>query len=113
MAQQDHYYEDILTSTTAVVFFGTPHRGSAIADRGRAIGEAANAFFLVPAVRNDLIESLSLGSEKLAVLFESFCKQLDYLKIVTFYERNVLASFGRLVGTPITCTKHANAFIVH
>ncbi|KAG9190339.1 hypothetical protein G6011_08427 [Alternaria panax] len=113
---QDNHYEDILTSTTSVVFFGTPHRGSATADRGRAIGEAANAFFLVPAACNDLIKSLSLESEKLAVLFESFCKQLDYLKkldylkIVTFYERNILASFGRLAGAPITCMIQAKAF---
>jgi len=77
-----------------------------------AIGDIANAFFLIPAVRSDLIKALSLGSEELAVLSESFCKQLDFLKIVTFYERHILPPFNRVVSAPITRVVHANIVTV-
>jgi hypothetical protein len=94
--EQNSRYEDILAATTAIVFLGTPHRGSKIADTARTVGDLANTFLRVTqvaaftgAIRSDLVGALSLNSDKLQALAKSFHDQLDYLRIVTFYEQMI------------------------
>ncbi|KAF1841306.1 uncharacterized protein K460DRAFT_419391 [Cucurbitaria berberidis CBS 394.84] len=97
-------YGDILAATTAVIFLGTPHRGSRIADTGKAVGDFANALLrvaqvtsLTGAIRSDLVSALSADSDSLQALATSFHDQLDHLDIVTFYERKIAFPLSSLV----------------
>lgn len=98
------HYEDILAATAAIVFFGTPHRGAKIAETGIALGDLANALLriskvtpLTGTIRSDLMNTLKADCHKLQALSKSFHDQLDYLGIVTFYERNLTKPLSTLV----------------
>lgn len=102
------HYQDILSATAAVVFLGTPHQGSKIADTGKAVGNIANAFLRITqitsvtgSIRGDLVSTLSAGSGKLQALALSFQQQLDYLSIVTFYEQQFTFPLQSLVKTSL------------
>jgi hypothetical protein len=83
-----------LSATAAVVFLGTPHKGSKIADTAKLVGNIANVLLRITritaiagTIRSDLVSALSAGTGKLEALSASFQEQLDYLPIVSFYER--------------------------
>lgn len=103
--EQKNHFKDILSATTAIVFLGTPHRGSKVADTGKAVGDLANALLritrvtnLTGPIRSDLVSALSAGSDALQALAKSFHDQLDYLSIVTFYERRITSPLTGLVS---------------
>ncbi|KAF2738595.1 hypothetical protein EJ04DRAFT_541275 [Polyplosphaeria fusca] len=97
-------FKDVLSATAAIVFLGTPHRGSKIAEAGKLVGSVANAVLRITqianvtgSIRSDLISALRADSGNLQSLTESFHDQLDYLKIATFYERQPTPPLQKLV----------------
>jgi hypothetical protein len=97
--------EDILAATKAIVFLGTPHRGSKIADTAKTVGDFANVLLrvtqaatFVGTIRSDLVNALSADSNKLEALARSFHNEFDHLGIVTFYERMITSPLKTVVS---------------
>lgn len=104
--EENERYGDILTSTTAIVFLGTPHKGaSGSTDIGKLVGSVINACLYVSKAgglagntRTDLLNTLSSDSEALKNLATSFRNRLRDLDIVTFYETETTAPLAQLVS---------------
>lgn len=73
---EDKY--DIVNSTFAVVFFGTPHRGASIADFGLRIIRVAAAV-TQKSYNPNIIKTLDKNSETLKGLRKDFVDTLDYM----------------------------------
>jgi len=105
--EESQRYGKILTSTTAIVFLGTPHRGaSGSTDIGKAVGKVINACLYISksagmlgTTRTDLLDTLSIDSDALKDLATSFRNRLRNLEIVTFYETEVTPPLAQLVRT--------------
>ena len=84
-------YQCILDSTKAIFFFGTPHQGSATADRVNQISPILNLLNLSylgkGRSRPELIADLSAKSKQLDDLSSSFVGRASKIPfIMTFYE---------------------------
>ena len=75
MSKSDDKQRDVLDSTFAVLFFGTPHRGSTWVDAGKAASRFA-AFLGFSKNSYDL-GLLHKSSEMLEILRDDFQKHLD------------------------------------
>ncbi|KAK6075641.1 ankyrin repeat protein [Seiridium cupressi] len=85
-AHGDHLiYGDTLGAVKGIVFLGTPHRGSELADIGKVVGQIINTF-LPNTTRTDLFTHLVKDSEALQDLASAFRHRLQGLEIATFYE---------------------------
>lgn len=86
-------FGDILSSTKAIVFFGTPHQGADIADLAQVLGKVGR----VVGLRNTLVtaelEKWSFPLVDLANLFGALAPQIE---ITTFFEK--LPTRGVLVS---------------
>ncbi|KAM0806593.1 putative NACHT domain-containing protein [Seiridium cardinale] len=78
-------YGDTLGAVKGIVFLGTPHRGSELADIGKVVGQIINTF-LPNTTRTDLFTHLGKDSEALQDLASAFRHRLQDLEIATFYE---------------------------
>ncbi|KAK5046503.1 hypothetical protein LTR84_008306 [Exophiala bonariae] len=91
--------QDILNSTAAVVFFGTPHRGSGMAGIGHDIAKAAG-FLLRIDINDQVLRALDLDSPQIELCNRSFIHQWNKwaFQVKTFQESNALTgiNFGRL-----------------
>jgi hypothetical protein len=105
LAHEDNrLYGDVLSATSAIVFFGTPHRGSKGADIGKVVGRVVNICLRVSqtagiagSVRDDLLTTLGSNSQALSDLAISSRNRLRNLEIVTFHETETLPGFSELV----------------
>ncbi|KAF1922717.1 ankyrin [Didymella exigua CBS 183.55] len=102
--EDDHRYADILYATSAIVFFGTPHRGSKGADIGKMVGRVVNMCLrasqtagLAGTIRNDLLTTLGSNSQALSDLAVSSRNRLRDLGIVTFHETETIPGLSELV----------------
>jgi cell division FtsZ-interacting protein ZapD len=80
--ERESIYNDIQTSTKAVVFFGTPHGGSDLASLSRVLRNIFDVCTL-GSVRADLLKNLERRSAELAEIAEQFVERASQLKIVT------------------------------
>jgi hypothetical protein len=87
--QQEHY-GNILENTYGVVFMGTPHRGSRIANQAGILSRIINAATFGSAVRADLLNVLRLASRELEQISQLSVPLLKDLSIVSFYEQKPL-----------------------
>ena len=100
-AKNDPRFSDLLESTVAIVFFGTPHRG-AETKFGVLMGNSFNTTTLERIsgrVRTDLLGVLESNSVKLREIDEAFRHISSRFEIVTVYETEIHATLGRLVST--------------
>ncbi|KAF2791689.1 ankyrin [Melanomma pulvis-pyrius CBS 109.77] len=100
----DRLYGDILSATSAIVFFGTPHRGSKGADLGKIVGRVVNMCLrasqtagIPGSIRDDLLTTLGSNSRALSDLAVSSRNRLKNLEIVTFCETETLPELSELV----------------
>lgn len=103
MAAPNPNYKDLRKSVWGVVFMGTPHQGSGIADMGAILAKIINvaSIGLGPGrVREELIEILRPDCERLMDLSEGF--RHETIKVITFYEMQATNEFG-IVSLP-SCT---------
>jgi len=94
--RDDSRYGDLLSSITSIVFFGTPHRGSKLADVGGVVGEAVR-MIIDRSVRTDLLTALQSNSPALEELTKSCQDRLSNVDILTFYETEFMAGLSQLV----------------
>lgn len=105
LANEDDRYQDILSATSAVLFFGTPHRGaSGSSDMAKLIGNILNVCLLVSGSRGltgttqtHLLDTLSANSSALEDIATSFRNRSSNLDIITFYETETTPPVGQLV----------------
>jgi hypothetical protein len=102
--EDDHLHGDILSATSGIVFFGTPHRGSKGADVGKIVGKVVNvclrasqAAGIAGSIRDDLLTTLGSNSQALSDLAISSRNRLTNLEIVTFHETETMPGLSELV----------------
>lgn len=91
-------FEDIMESTAAVIFLGTPHRGSTAAGIGEVARRVASALLIV--TNSALLDSLSLKNsdlERSQDAFTSLWRKYDF-RVKTFQEG---LPFGTLNIAPL------------
>jgi hypothetical protein len=84
--EEDQDLRDIYQSTYAIIFFGTPHRGSSYAQMGVLVRDIAVAAGFD--ARDTLLKSLKPDVEMLSLLREEFARMLydRAFKIYSFQE---------------------------
>ncbi|KAF4628203.1 hypothetical protein G7Y89_g9950 [Cudoniella acicularis] len=86
LASQQDRYANIFNATIGIIFFGTPHRGSKVADYGLMLARVPYALSL----RDNpvLLEALKKGNEGLGKLTEEFKALMERggKEVVSFYE---------------------------
>ena len=93
-ANTEPQYKKILDHTLGIVFFGTPHQGSAKANYGSVLANVATGVIHKP--KSKLLKNLKSNSNALMDLTRQF-KYLPHLRIVTFYEMKPMAGFSSLI----------------
>ena len=86
-------YDNIRTSVTAILFLGTPHRGSEEARFPLVLASIANVALagtsrFVGSMRSDLIKSLEKDSKILKDISTNFRNHTRDIKIASFIEQN-------------------------
>ena len=117
IAHEVSRYTNILQSTKAVVFFGTPHSGSeqvnllsVLADIVAVFGSLSMVDRAYGKIRQDLVRTLKPRSVELEALSMSFTERSKELEIISFYEENAMPPFKREVSCyPFLCD-HASTF---
>ncbi|KAE8445546.1 hypothetical protein EG329_013310 [Mollisiaceae sp. DMI_Dod_QoI] len=84
-------YNDIKVATKGVIFFGTPHCGSDVANTSRVIRDIFS-FCTAGSFRADLLRNLERSSDELVEIAAQFVERAIRLQIVTVYEGRPLGS---------------------
>lgn len=86
-------YGSVLDSTIGIVFLGTPHCGSNVADLGDIVGRVVNILSAtatmgsVPSIiKRDLLDALAYDSRSLQELDISVRQILGKIMVTSFYE---------------------------
>ncbi|KAL6709561.1 hypothetical protein ACN47E_001496 [Coniothyrium glycines] len=102
--EDDRLYGDILSAVTAIVFFGTPHRGSKGADIGKVVARAINMCLrasqtarITGSIRDDLLTNLGINSQTLTDIAISSRNRLMNKDVVSFYETQTVPGLSDLV----------------
>jgi hypothetical protein len=105
LAHEGSRYTNILQSTKAIVFFGTPHLGSEHADFLSILIGIVNTMESISMVqhtfgktRQDLVDILKPRSTELENLSMSFTNRTKDIEIVSFYEEKAMSPFKREVS---------------
>ena len=92
-AYEDPRFNDIFHASRAIMFMGTPHRGSAIANTAVNLATIANfrqkvpgLSFLVKPIRTDLLKVLIRDSPILDDIDNSFRHRIGNITIMSCYE---------------------------
>ncbi|KAL7915838.1 hypothetical protein GGI35DRAFT_430805 [Trichoderma velutinum] len=93
----NHHYQDILTSTTGIVFMGTPHRGADIVNWTSFLTNAIKAVSGNQIVRTDLVKELNTHSSTLLEISKSFLPRSSSLAIMSFIETLIEPRLNALV----------------
>ena len=93
IAHENDHLSPVLHATRAIVFMGTPHRGSAIAAAVKPIAALMNVWLdvsmtsaLIGSMRSDLIDLLKRDSDKLDDINDAFRQRARNIIILSFYE---------------------------
>ncbi len=104
IAYQLEEFRDLWLGSKAVVFMGTPHRGSPDASFGKILGDVANLALhisgthrLAGGINSTLIESLSQESKELLGIAEDFVPRASALHIVSCYETKTYPLTNKVV----------------
>ncbi|PVH93685.1 hypothetical protein DM02DRAFT_661734 [Periconia macrospinosa] len=102
--EDNHLYGQILSATSAIIFFGTPHRGSKGADIGKVVARTINLCLRVSQtsriagpIRDDLLITLGSNSQELSDLAVSSRNRMRNLEVVTFHETETMPGLSELI----------------
>lgn len=84
-AKEDPKYNSIRTSTSGLVFFGTPHRGAKAVELGKIAARVAR-FVSKGGASNDLLDCLEHNSLFTRQMSDRFRHQLEDYRVVSFIE---------------------------
>jgi hypothetical protein len=105
LAHEGSRHTNILQSTKAIVFFGTPHSGSEHADFFSMLMRIVDTMGSVAMVqqtfgktRQDLVNTLKPRSTELENLSMSFTDRAKDIEIVSFYEENATPPLKTVVS---------------
>ncbi|KAJ3455478.1 hypothetical protein MRS44_016960 [Fusarium solani] len=90
-------YRSISESTSGIVFFGTPHRGSSSATIGKLLSRVAR----FAGTRHYLMRSLEINEDGLQEIAENFTRIVPKYRIKSFYESD------RLFGLKLIVPKYS------
>jgi ankyrin repeat domain-containing protein 50 len=106
IAHEDDHFAPVLQATGAIMFMGTPHRGSQLATALSQLAKITNfwlhasyASAIAGSMRTDLIDALSRDSAKLDEINESFKQRAKTMTILSCYERVKLRGSPQLVSS--------------
>jgi hypothetical protein len=97
IAEQESPYKHIFNNTLGIIFFGTPHKGSSIANYATTL--TRTLLILANKPNSELLESLRKGSPSLKQLGEEWKEHHDRRPygIVSFYETRTMKGLRDLV----------------
>lgn len=76
--ETDRDLRAVVDSTFAIIFFGTPHRGSDYADFGRRVAQVVSVLAMRP-YNDKIVSSLASNTEILTNLRKDFVNTVDYM----------------------------------
>lgn len=85
-AHERDRYHDLLQSVHGTMFFGTPHRGSSLANWSTVLGNVASYASLGSKTNWKLSQNLQTESGQLQEISKSFVDRAKTLQIISFYE---------------------------
>ncbi|KAI9762477.1 MAG: hypothetical protein M1840_001237 [Geoglossum simile] len=100
-ALEPQHFINIRESTTAILFLGTPHRGSSTTELPKVLANIARigTSWFTGFMRPDLLRSLAKGSKELGEISVAFRTQVASMRIVSFVEQKATPPFSkRVVG---------------
>lgn len=89
-------YHSLVAAIKSVIFEGTPHRGSDIANWSKILGRLANIPML-GSIRTDLLEDLQPKSELLMTISSDFVERGAGFSIFSIYERKLIPGLRDIV----------------
>ena len=92
-------YDAISTNSIAVLFFGTPHRGSDKTTYGSILATVAST--VSHRAKSSTIKALEVNSDELIDLTDRFRFRLKELEIFSFYETRPTQPFTTPVSAPV------------
>ena len=99
-ANTEPQYQTLKDHTLGIVFFGTPHRGSEMANYGKTLANVATGVMHKP--RSKLLNALQSNSDTLMRLTSTFKFRAPDMEIMTFYETKPMSMFSSLVSTIVS-----------
>lgn len=102
-AKESQEYNNIYSNTKGVVFFGTPHAGSSLADYSTRAG-----FVLFPSVE---VNQLKAGASHLALLTEKF-QQFKHLECLSFAETKPTVLFAGPLKALVSIIGESEAILI-
>jgi ankyrin repeat domain-containing protein 50 len=107
-AHENERFAEVLKTTRAIMFMGTPHRGSEIASSLRPLVEAINfglrytgGSAIVGTIKDELIAMLERNSSALDEMNESFIPRVKDKQIISCYELEWPEKMNQLVSSVI------------
>ena len=85
-ARERDQFDELLRKIRGVVFFGTPHRGSSLADWGTMFANILKTASLGSSTNSQLSADLKERSKVLQSISKSFVDRSKSLSIISFYE---------------------------
>jgi hypothetical protein len=92
-------YATILTSTSGIVFLGTPHRGSELVSWAMLLSNVIGIASFGQGIRKSLLRNLDTESDLLMEISRQFVHRSKSLKIMSFIEQQAERPLTTLVGT--------------
>ncbi|KAI9889263.1 MAG: hypothetical protein M1814_005638 [Vezdaea aestivalis] len=102
----DPRYKSIHESAAGIIFFGTPHQGSNMANYGAVLDRVAHTMLRKPSSK--LLDALRQNSDELYKLSSNFQYQLPRLEIVSFYKSKPMK-----IGSSLIVEKVSALLCVH
>ncbi|PNP78173.1 hypothetical protein FNYG_08490 [Fusarium nygamai] len=109
--QDNHLYGEVLSSIIGVVFLGTPHRGSTVANLGSICGVIVNTFWSTASagvgprtVRTDLLNNVIYDSDALQDLTMSARVRLGSISVVSCFETEPTPPLSSLIVSRASAT---------
>jgi hypothetical protein len=95
-ALEPQYFINIRESTTAILFLGTPHRGSSTTELPKVLANIVRigTSRFTGFIRQDLLRSLAKGSKELGEISIAFRTQVASIRIVSFVEQKATPPFS-------------------
>ncbi|KAI3391627.1 hypothetical protein diail_7028 [Diaporthe ilicicola] len=96
-AHEKYRYHNLLRSVHGIMFFGTPHRGSSLANWSTVLSNVANFASLGSKTNWKLSQNLQTESGQLQEISKSFVDRAKSLQIISFYETDKMEYLNQLV----------------